>query len=276
MRRRSNAEILLVVLCMMAGFAQPAGADKPGEFACLIRPKMVLKLGSPVPGLISEVLVDRGAIVKKGEIVARLVSNVEEANLALAEARAANDSAIRSAQAKLDYQKRKAERMSELRKDNNVSISAAEEAETAASVAASELHEAEVNQQLARLDLVRSREMLNQRTIHSPIDGVVTERTLGPGEYAFDQAHILTVAQIDPLDVDVFVPLSEFGKIRPGMLAEIYPENPVGGQHDATVDVVDRVFDAASGTIGVRLELPNPNYTLPAGLKCEVRFAGMG
>jgi hypothetical protein len=38
------------------------------------------------------------------------------------------------------------------------------------------------------------------------------------------------------------------------------------------VTVVDRVFDAASSTFGVRLELPNPDYSLPAGLRCRIRF----
>jgi multidrug efflux pump subunit AcrA (membrane-fusion protein) len=38
------------------------------------------------------------------------------------------------------------------------------------------------------------------------------------------------------------------------------------------VTVVDPVVDAASGTIGIRLELPNPGHRLPAGTKCEVRF----
>jgi membrane fusion protein (multidrug efflux system) len=42
------------------------------------------------------------------------------------------------------------------------------------------------------------------------------------------------------------------------------------------VTIVDQVFDAASGTIGIRLELPNSDYALPAGLKCQVRFPGMG
>jgi membrane fusion protein (multidrug efflux system) len=41
------------------------------------------------------------------------------------------------------------------------------------------------------------------------------------------------------------------------------------------VTVVDKVFDAASATIGVRLELPNPDYSLPARLKCQVRFPGV-
>ena len=270
--------LLFVVVPVAMAIAQPAAGQEQeaSDFACLIQPKMVLKLGTSVPGLISEVLVDRGAIIKKGDVVARLDSSVEEANLTLAQARATNDSAVRSGSAKLDFQKRKAERTAELRRNENTPISTAEEAQTAAKVAEGELREAEVNLQLAQLELVRARELLKQRTIRSPIDGVVVERTLGPGEYVFDQAHLLTVAQIDPLNVEVFVPLSEFGKLRPGMRAQVYPEKPIGGKYDAVVTVVDQVFDAASGTIGVRLNLPNPDYALPAGLKCQIRFAGIG
>jgi hypothetical protein len=38
------------------------------------------------------------------------------------------------------------------------------------------------------------------------------------------------------------------------------------------VVIADRVVDAASGTFGIRVELPNPKLVLPAGLKCKVRF----
>ncbi|WP_246669484.1 MULTISPECIES: efflux RND transporter periplasmic adaptor subunit [unclassified Bradyrhizobium] len=237
---------------------------------------MTLKLGTQVPGLIREMLVDRGAIVKKGDVIARLESGVEAAAVLLAEARAANESSVRSGQAKVDYQKRKEERMKALRKNDTVAFSAADEAETLARVAENELDEAKVNVQMAQTDVVRAREVLNQRIVRSPIDGVVTARTLGPGEYAFDQGHLVTVAQIDPLYVEVYVPLNQFGRIHIGMQAEVYPEDPVGGVHKAVVTVVDQVFDAASGTIGVRLELPNPDYAIPAGLKCQVRFGGIG
>ena len=44
------------------------------------------------------------------------------------------------------------------------------------------------------------------------------------------------------------------------------------GEYAARVKVVDRVVDAASGTFGVRLELPNPQGAVPAGVKCKVRF----
>jgi len=38
------------------------------------------------------------------------------------------------------------------------------------------------------------------------------------------------------------------------------------------VKMVDRVIDAASGTFGIRLELPNRNREIPAGARCRVRF----
>ena len=249
------------VFLLLLGLAAPTAAQSPkaetSEFDCLIQPRMVLKLGTSVPGLLSEVLVDRGATVKKGDIVARLEFGVEAAAVDLAKAHAKDESSVRSARVKVEYQRRKEDRASQLRKGENIAVSAAE-----------------VNLRLAQLELARATELLNQRIIRSPINGVVVERTLGPGEYVFDQAHIMTVSQIDPLNVEVFVPLSQFGKIRTGMSAEVYPE--VGGVYAATVSVVDQVFDAASATIGVRLELPNPDYALPAGVKCRVRFPGIG
>jgi len=125
------------------------------------------------------------------------------------------------------------------------------------------------------LEVTRASELLKLRTIRSPIDGVVMERTLGPGEYVgSDQTHLLTIAQIDPLYVEVYVPVSQFGKIRVGMEGEVHPE--IGGSYVAHVTVVDRVYDAASATIGVRLELPNPDNAIPAGLTCQVRFLGIG
>jgi multidrug efflux pump subunit AcrA (membrane-fusion protein) len=63
-----------------------------------------------------------------------------------------------------------------------------------------------------------------------------------------------------------------YGKIHRGDLANVTPETP-GTSFSARVSVVDRVIDAASGTFGVRLELPSPNNAIPAGAKCKVRFA---
>ena len=53
--------------------------------------------------------------------------------------------------------------------------------------------------------------------------------------------------------------------------ADVMPETPKG-IFDAKVVVVDKVINAASGTFGVRLELPNAKKELPAGARCKVRF----
>ena len=110
------------------------------------------------------------------------------------------------------------------------------------------------------------------RTIRSPVNGVVAKRDLTAGEYVGDKGPIMTVAQIDPLNVEVVVPVKRYGSIVRGMTAEVRPESPVGGIHTGTVVIVDKVIDAASGTFGVRVQVPNPNLALPAGLKCSVRF----
>ena len=83
---------------------------------------------------------------------------------------------------------------------------------------------------------------------------------------------IMEIATIDPLYVEVVVPVEEFGSIKVDMMAEIMPEPLAIRKLRARVIVVDRVIDAASGTFGVRLELPNSEDILPAGLKCRVTF----
>ena len=86
----------------------------------------------------------------------------------------------------------------------------------------------------------------------------------------------MTIAEVNPLYVEVFMPVSEYKAVQPGMPASVSPELPIGGNFDAEVAVVDNVFDAASRTFRVRLVLPNADHALPAGLRCTVRFLQAG
>ena len=45
---------------------------------CVVRPKATIELGSPEEGVIAEISVDRGDIVKQGQVVARLDSKLQE------------------------------------------------------------------------------------------------------------------------------------------------------------------------------------------------------
>jgi multidrug efflux pump subunit AcrA (membrane-fusion protein) len=94
---------------------------------------------------------------------------------------------------------------------------------------------------------------------------------MSPGEMA-RQTPILKLAQINPLRVEVFAPISWLGKLKPGINAEVRLEGNRSMAYPATVTIVNQVVDSASGTFGVRLEVPNPDHALPAGLTCTVNF----
>ena len=85
---------------------------------------------------------------------------------------------------------------------------------------------------------------------------------------------IIRISQLDPLNVEVVLPVAIHGLIYREMTAEVRPEAPFDEVRSAKVVIVDRVIDAASGTFGVRLELSNSDLRLPAGLKCSVEFNG--
>jgi RND family efflux transporter MFP subunit len=276
---RHSAALIAACLCALAASSAKAQTAAVPELDCVIEPQQVVKLATPVVGVLARVDVDRGDVVQKGQVLGKMEDGLEQATLKLARARAGNDFAIKAAQARLDYLRRKNDRAGQLVAKNIVAQATADEADSDANVAEQNLKEAELNQQIARLEVGQAEEQIKQRTLVSPIDGVVTERHLVPGEYRSEQSPVLTLAQIDPLRVEVYVPTSQYGRIAIGSSADVRPQQPIGGSFAATVAVVDQVLDAASGTFGVRLALPNPSGRLPAGIRCKVQFqavAGAG
>jgi RND family efflux transporter MFP subunit len=241
------------------------------QLDCVIEPHVVVAVGSPVEGILETLHVERSDFVEEGQVLAELDSDLERATVELARARAAMDGDLKARRAALEFGKRRQARADELFQQNAISLHVQDETETDAELAELQLEQARENKQLSHLELQRAVEALDMRTIQSPISGVVVERMMSPGELV-DEEPILRVAQIDPLRVEVIVPAELFGSIAKGMVAEVMPEAPGDGAHQATVTIVDRVIDAASGTFGVQLELPNPDYALPGGLRCQVRF----
>ena len=210
----------------------------------LIEPYEVVEISSRVPGILDEVTVKRGDLVEKEQVLARLKDSLEKI-------------AVKLARARVEFSTRRAERNEELYQAQLVSVHEKDELET----------EILIN----KLQVEEAVEILAMRTIRSPVQGVVVERSREPGESVGSEP-ILTIVRIDPLNVEVIVPVERFGTIAKGMRAEVRPEAPVGGMYVGEVAIVNQVIDAASGTFGVRVELPNHDFKLPAGLKCKVRF----
>lgn len=269
------ARFLPVALALLACIPSRAEAQTAiPDLDCLIDASARVKVSAPMAGLIKRIAVDRGDVVKAGDVLVEMDDAAEAAQFEVAQARAQNDQQVAAARAKRDNARRTAERMQRLKSVNAGALSDADldEAVMEARVADATLRDAEMALETAKLEASKARVMVEQKRVMSPISGVVVEKLMSPGEYRHEQAHFVTLARLDPLHVEVFVPVSHYGRITAGTQATVQPEQPVGGRHLARVTVVDRIFDAASGTFGVRLALPNPDLSLPAGLRCKVSF----
>jgi RND family efflux transporter MFP subunit len=128
---------------------------------------------------------------------------------------------------------------------------------------------------IALLEVRSVQAALRQRSIFSPVDGLVTERNTSQGEFVGAEP-LLTIAVLNPLHAELIVGAEHFGKIRPNAKVWVTTDDYVSGEHLGTVAIVDQVIHAASLTFGVRIKLANDKSRLPAGLKCRVRFAKGG
>jgi RND family efflux transporter MFP subunit len=241
---------------------------------CMIEARQKVDIRSPVEAVIESVQVQRGDLVKKGQVIVTLESGPERAALSLAKSRATMVGELKAAEARVDLTHKKLARAEELYKQNFVSVNALDEAQADFRLATEQLRQAQENQKLAELEVNRASEVLAMRTIRSPFSGVVVEIMQKPGEFSSSNIKdpIVKLAEIDPLNVEVVLPVSLYGQITVGARGDVMPEAPIGGRYSAVVSVVDRVVDAASGTFGVRLEMSNRERRIPAGVRCRVRF----
>lgn len=244
--------------------AQPIG--------CIIEPDRVAEVGSPVIGVIQNVLVERGDVVRKGQVLAVLRNDVERAAVTLAETRARTDAEEKAALANYNFARQRRARAEELFRKEFISKQALDQAIAEAEVAEQRLAQAREQQSTLAKELNLARARLEERTIRSPFDGIVVERYLAAGERV-EEKPLMRLAKIDPLRVEVIMPSALFGRVPVGTTARIVPEMPQAQPLNAKVALVDKVLDAPSNTFRVRLRLPNPGASIPAGLRCKAEFA---
>jgi multidrug efflux pump subunit AcrA (membrane-fusion protein) len=99
--------VLLSALVPLGSSDLVAQEATEAEFDCVIEAQQLVKLASPVVGIIARLDVDRGDFVHRGQFLGKLEDSVEEASAALAKAKATNDFPIKSIQARLDFLRRK-------------------------------------------------------------------------------------------------------------------------------------------------------------------------
>ena len=232
---------------------------------------------SATEGIIEQVFVQRGDRVRAGQVLVQLESAVESAAVQIARHRAEAGGRLGTAESRLAYADKKFQRSETLQSQNFLSAQARDEAEAEKRILESELREARESRELAAHEHRQAREVLGRRTLRSPLNGVVLDRLLNPGDLAeagTGRKPILRLVQVEPLRVEVVLRMSAWGRLKAGSPATVSAEG-LPGVFPATVSVVDSVFDSASGTFGARLELPNAGGKVPAGIRCKVDFPSL-
>ncbi|WP_415036525.1 efflux RND transporter periplasmic adaptor subunit [Azonexus sp.] len=246
-----------------------SSVSKPGTLlACVILPIKTADIGTQVAGVVAQIEVERGDRVSKGQVLARMQAEVEQANSAAALTRAASEAEWRAAQAGELLALQKLRRQRTLAAKNFVSGQAVELAESEYRVALERVSIARDQRAVSAREAGSAAAQLSLRVLRAPFDGIVTERHANPGE-RFEEKPLFRVADISRLRVDVVASSALFGRIKPGQLFTVHPELPDTAPRTAKVVQIDQVLDPASNTFRLRLEMNNHDASLPAGLRCR-------
>lgn len=248
--------------------AQDAASNR--LFDCVATPSQIVKLGSAETGLLAKLEIRRGDRVEAGQEVARLESSVEEANVRLAATEADAGEAIASQQQRLDVALATLERSKKLLDSGSVTRSRIDELEAAVEITRLDLAAERRKADVAAQELARQKAMLERLTIHAPISGVVTSVDTHVGEFVRQDTVVATIVATDPLLVDAYLPTELWATTQVGAKVAVELDRPSTTRLDGTIIVVDSVFDTASATFGVRVELPNPGSAIPGGQRCRL------
>lgn len=210
--------------------------------SCLVDPGRSSTMSSEVPGIIDEIRVDSGDRVEKGDTLFTLKRDVEEASLELENTRA-------------QYARRTLQRNQRLIEKGILSESERDQISTELS--------------LARLQANQAQAQLNEMVGEAPFDGVIASVESEEGEF-IDNAPILELVQLDPLRIDLVMPLEAFNRYEIGDELDIHLAAPVEKAVSAEIERIDSVIDPSSGTFGIRLRIDNHADEYPAGISCRL------
>jgi RND family efflux transporter MFP subunit len=200
-------------------------------------------------GRLTEFLVQSGAHIDKGQVIATLDSETEE--IALDRAKIARDDAAA-----------KVARMEALRKSSAVTAVQATDAQLGLRNADLAVHDA----QLA----------LDRRSVISPISGVVGILPIEAGNYVTSQSSIATVDDRSSILVDFWVPERFAAAVEVGAEISATPLANPKNSYKGSVSAVDNRIDDKSRTLWVQARIANPSDSLRAGMSFQVamKFAG--
>jgi RND family efflux transporter MFP subunit len=210
-----------------------------------LEPAVDVRIKSPIPELLEEVLVKEGERVQRGQVLARF-----------------RTAAARSAALSSEAQKRLAaadyERMQNLFKEGAVSQR--------------DVDNAEASWRAAEAAAMQADQRLQDATVRAPVNGVIAERSIESGDRIKDGDPMFRLVNTAQLEFAAAVPSQFVGTVRPGMPVSLsvsgLPNAALGGR----VSRVNATADAATRQVKVYVIVPNANGQLVGGLFASGRI----
>jgi RND family efflux transporter MFP subunit len=224
------------------------------------------------PGRIAKVSLKEGDSVEAGQLLIQLDDAVEQAQLAQLKAQSENTAQVQAAEASLEQKRIDLEKLKKAAEHR-----AATELEV--QHATLDVKIAELSLEVARFEHEQDQRKYNEAQISvenmrlkSPISGKIEKVDVEVGECVNALADVVRVVKIDPLWVDVPVPLATARELKQGKTAKVKFPGTGTATVDGHITFVGAVADAASDTLRVRIEVPN-QANRPAGEHVNVLFA---
>ncbi len=242
-------------------FPAPAKAAPPLQFSGEVKPLAEAAIHARASGYVRRWLVDIGAHVEQGQLLAEIDTPEIDRDLAQGRAELAQAEAARA------LAETTAKRWSEMRTAKTVSPQEADE-----KIADLALKKAIFDGASAKVQ--RLEEMVHFNKITAPFAGTITVRTLDVGQLVGNAAgrELFHIVQADRLRVFVRVPQNYARAVTVGQTAELVFTELPGRTFDAKVVRTAGTIDASSRTLLTELEVDNSKGELLAGSYVQVRF----
>ena len=128
----------------------------------------------------------------------------------------------------------------------------------------------QVIQTQARIDELKI--TLGNTNIVSPVDGFVGKRNLDPGAFAGANTPIISVVDLSTVRLVANLVEKDFKRVEPGVQAKVEVDAFPGETFTGRVSRVAPVFDPATRTAAMEIEVPNPGFRLKPGMYARVQL----
>ena len=238
-------------------------------------------VSAQITGTLTEVLIDEGFRVRKGQVLARLDDT------GLKAARAAAEAQVRSAQAsqgqvraQLAQAQADAQRQAELAATGMTTRQSQEQAATAVKTYAAQLEASQRQVEAAQAQLKQAQVNFDYATVRAPFDGVVTARAAQVGEIisplsaggGFTRTGVGTIVDMDSLEVNVDVNEAYIAQVKGDMPCEAvldaYPDWRIPAHVVAVIPSADR----GKATVKVRVALDQKDERVVPDMGVRVSF----